>query len=235
MSNHGNLTLKDTELIGNTADSAGGGLYNAGVASLDGCTISGNSAGNVGAGVENINRGSLSLNDCVIAGNSDGGVAGLSGGPGGGIQNNGLATLTNCEVRDNLNNGGLFNTGPATLTDCTISGNSGGGLINSTSDRLAGTANLNLVNCTIFGNSSNDYGGGLRNSGTSTLTHCTVSGNTAQLDGAGIENTRGYYQLTLTDTIVAGNTVGGVPSDIGIGDTPVLGSYDLVAQVALAG
>jgi hypothetical protein len=133
---------------------------------------------------------------------------------------------------DAASGGGLSNQGTATLTDCTLSGNSasgliglGGGLIND-----GGTAILTLTNCTVSGNSAGSGGGGLDNQGTATLTDCTVSGNAAEGlgVGGGLENDG---TAALTNTIVAGNTTspngGGSASDIQ-GLAGVSGSYDLI-------
>ena len=51
--------------------------------------------------------------------------------------------------------------------------------------QLGGT--VTLTNCTVSGNSAEDFGGGLYNGfgGTTTLTNCTVSGNSA-VDGGGV-------------------------------------------------
>ncbi|MFI5454074.1 MAG: choice-of-anchor Q domain-containing protein [Isosphaerales bacterium] len=141
-----------------------------------------------------------------------GGTETTSGG--GGLNNKGTATLTNCTISGSITSGpagGLANYGTATLTDCTISGNSaqgdGGGLGNW------GTATL--TDCTISGNSSATFGGGLWNyaAPSLTLTACTISGNSATQDGGGLAPAHGT--ATLTDTIVAGNTGGGgAASDI---------------------
>ena len=101
--------------------------------------------------------------------------------------------------------GGLYNQGTATLTDCTISGNSadsGGGLDNPS------TATLTLTDCTISGNSARyDGGGECRHGhlGTATLTDCTISGNSAG-SGGGLDNAG---TATLTDCTLSGNSASG--------------------------
>jgi parallel beta-helix repeat protein len=247
--NSGTANLTDCTVSGNTVFGDGGGLYNSVSATLTltGCTVSGNSAKD-GGGLDN--KGTANLTDCTVSGNKapgfEGGglynsvsatltltgctVSGNQASGGGGLFNKGTANLTDCTVSDNhtsKNSGGLFNSGTANLTGCTVSGNSaiiGGGLRNS------GTANL--TDCTVSGNTVNGDGGGLRNSGTANLTDCTVSGNTVTNtvngDGGGLENF-GTSTLTLTNTIVAGNTTAGSPSDIGgPASSSVTGSYDLI-------
>ncbi len=109
----------------------GGGLYNRGPATLTNCTVSGNSAFSVGAGLFN-NRGPATLTNCIVSGNSTNFL-------GGGLDNSG---------------------GPATLTNCTLSGNSagkGGGLYNGLYN-LIGPATL--TNTIVAGNTTSPNGGG---------------------------------------------------------------------------
>ena len=114
----------------------------------------------------------------------------------------------------------------ATLTGCTISGNSakyGGGLANG----LGGT--ITLTDCTISGNSA-VAGGGIAtgvDGGTATLNACTISANIASAYGGGLGN---LGTVTLTDTIVAGNTLAsGGASDIGgASASAVTGTYNLI-------
>ena len=74
--------------------------------------------------------------------------------------------------------GGLLNDGTATLTDCTIEGNSahdGGGLLN-------GNGTATLTDCTVTGNSA-AMGAGLYNMiGDTTLTDTIVAGQTGGAD-----------------------------------------------------
>jgi hypothetical protein len=157
-------------------------------------------------------------------------------GGGGGVENLGTATLTDCTIRGNsaFTGGGVENLGKATLAGCTISGNSalqygflpgvGGGVYNK------GTATLTA--CTLSGNSA-DNGGGVYNKGTLTLTGCTISGNSVLVTvGGGVDNDG---TLTIGDTIVAGNTApfgpdvdGTVTTDLGynlVGDTSSSGGF----------
>lgn len=127
----------------------------------------------------------------------------------GGLANGGTVTLTHCTLSGNTaftSRGGLSDVGKATPTDCTLSGNNvhtGGGSVSN-----GGTADL--TDCTISGNSVFDaFGGGMYNhDGTAYLTDCTSSGNSAT-DGGLVNDTYWENQdgpVTLTDTIVAGNT-----------------------------
>jgi hypothetical protein len=123
-------------------------------------------------------------------------------GDGGGLSNNGTATLTDCTLSANSGSlgGALFNIGTITLTNCTLSGNSGTSGAGLDNDRTA-----TLTNCTLSGNSATNVGGGLANYGMATLTNCTLSSNSAGQNGGGVDNT---YNSTsnLTNCTVSGNS-----------------------------
>lgn len=104
--------------------------------------------------------------------------------------------------------GGIENTGTTTITDCTLAGNSAsytGGAIDN--NHVYG---LSLTNVTISNNSA-EFGGGISNTkGKGTLTNVTIVGNSASFNGGGIDN--GTYSgegLTLINTIVANSPSGG--------------------------
>jgi chitinase len=128
---------------------------------------------------------------------------------GGGLDNEGTLSLTNCVVAGNSvsgggNGGGIYNNGPLTIADSTISGNSvsGGG-------KGGGVANedtTSMTDCTISGNAvSGGSGGGIDNETSLTLTGCSVTGNSAsgQTAGGGIYNTN---SLVVTESTIAGNS-----------------------------
>jgi hypothetical protein len=84
--------------------------------SLSGLTITGGNVQGNGGAIQNNGR-ALALDDIVIRGNS--------ARVGGGLYNNGSATLTDVTIRGNHARvgGGVFNNGSATLTDVVIGGN----------------------------------------------------------------------------------------------------------------
>jgi hypothetical protein len=218
------LIMTASTVSGNTG-TFGGGLDVRGSANLTGCAITANKSGGNGGAVRLKGNGATAtLVDCSLSSNS--------GNSGGGLYNyDNVATLTNCNIIGNSaagRGGGVDNHlySATKLTGCTLSGNSaryGGGLYN--------LYHASLTSCTISGNSA-VLGGGLLNFGTIPMTACTVSGNSATNGGGGIYNySNSSYKstMTLTDTIVAGNTSGGSPSDIG-GDDPgdVTGTFNLI-------
>jgi Right handed beta helix region len=101
---------------GGGAPSSGSGLVNSGTATIDDCTISGNSAFQ-GGGV--YNNGTAVFSGCTISGNSAG------AGGGGGLLNTGTATLEDCTIANNDASSGsaLYDKGSLSVTACTISGN----------------------------------------------------------------------------------------------------------------
>ncbi|HRJ08408.1 MAG TPA: choice-of-anchor Q domain-containing protein, partial [Prosthecobacter sp.] len=96
--------------------------------------------------------------------------------------------------------GAISNSGTLTLTQCTLSGNSA----NIVGGAISNSGTLTLTQCTLSGNSANIVGGAIQNQSTLTLTQCTLSGNSSNDGGGAIYQYGGT--LTLTNTIVAGNT-----------------------------
>ena len=236
-------SLSGLTITGGSTSGNGGGLENLGTVTLTDCTISGNS-GFFGGGV--FNSSTATLTDCTVSGNS--------AGTGGGVANLGVpneyrarATLTGCRISGNSSSnygGGVYNYySVGTLTGCTISGNSayaGGGLQES------GYSLATLTDCTISGNSAT-YGGGVEvdeftSESILALTACTISGNSASSKGGGIYLFEVFAdgQVTIGDTIVAGNTAvtgrdisGAVTTDQGynlIGDGAGAGGFTAVGD-----
>ena len=72
----------------------------------------------------------------------------------------------------------------------------------------ATAARSTLTDCTISGNTATDRRRAVQLSARRHLTACTISGNIATGSGGGVYVTVAYRHgtVTLTDTIVAGNT-----------------------------
>ncbi len=159
-----------------------------------------------GAGIRN--NGTLTLTDCTVRSNE---AERFDASYGGGITNTGTLTVTGSVVRDNVagfGGGGLYNNigaGPTTLINSSLRDNEsfldgGGALING--------AGLLLIGSTVSGNVADNGGGGIaNNSDFTTLTNSTVSGNTATFwQGGGINNSGG--ELTVTNSTITDNTAG---------------------------
>ncbi|MGE3804901.1 MAG: beta strand repeat-containing protein, partial [Gemmataceae bacterium] len=221
--NSGTLTLENTNVRDNTADLAGGGVFNFGAPqggskgaaapttlNMINCDVSGNAAG-VGSGV--FNGGQTSTGSGKGAATSPSAVLNMSGTtdsdnealPGGGSAGPAYAGA----------GFGVVNLGLATLSDCTISGNEGGGVFNS--GALAVSA----------GGGKGSAGGGKGSATTTTsgaaltMTNTTVSGNVAP-DGVGISvaEVAGFGVINmgtarLTNSTISGNERGGVYNNAG--------------------
>ncbi len=248
--NTGTLTLSNTTLSGNNANTSGGAIDNsgtlvvidstftsnsapsAGAISNDGTLtivnsiFSINSAANSGGAIKNDNSGTLTINGGFFTGNSAANA--------GAIYNTSSTTATVSNVVFSGNtaatSGGAIGNygGPLTLTNTTVSGGKaqyGGGIYNN-----AGST-LTVIDSTVSGNESvsNNNGGGIDNGGTLTLTGATVSQNFSQGSGGGIENDGGT--LSVSNTTLSGNTAnssgGGINNNGGtltLGNTIVAGN-----------
>jgi len=237
----GTLTATNCTFSGNSTASVAGGhmggaIGNRGQAFLDNCTLSGNSS-QYGAGIHNI--GTLTVSACTISGNSaaDGGGgirnlgtliaqsgsviggagAGNTAGWGGGIANEGTATIDASTVSANTatnNGGGIYNDGgTATVHAGTLSGNIAGGngsgiyLNNGTLTARVGTS----VGGMTYAN------GGTANLGDSAADTTTFTAG-LDLSGATTTNLTGNVDtsgpmtlpatgLTMTGTTLNGGTV----------------------------
>jgi hypothetical protein len=163
-------------------------------------------------------------------------------GDGGGVQNFGTASLTDCTITGNsvtAVGGGVANFATLTMTDCTVSHNTagllGGGVFNAPK-----TGMLTLNNCTISDNNTSLLdGGGLVNFGTLTMTDSTVRNNHAPATGGGLGN-RGdgvdVPTLNMTNCTFSGNSAatggGGLATDSG---TATLTNCTFTANSAGAG
>ncbi len=130
--NEGTLTVTDSTIRGNTAQTPGGGIDNRGSLTLRNSTVSSNNAHNAG-GILNFG-GTLNVTNSTISGNT----ANVSGG---GIFNSNAGTLTvaNSALTDNTANG-------------SSSGSGGGihkfsGTVTLTNTIIAGNANPNSPDC----------------------------------------------------------------------------------------
>jgi nitrous oxidase accessory protein NosD len=172
----------------------GGGITNYGTMTLAHVTVSGNEASD-GAGIQN--RGTLTVQRSLVMSN-------IADGEGGGIYNSGTTTVAQTTITDN-NEGGIVSTGTLTVTDSTVdhnrSGPEGGGIDNFGS--------ATIIRSTIANNESwNSSPGGILNWDASSLriVASTITANVGDDGPGGLEN---YGTVTITATILAGNTGAG--------------------------
>ncbi|NJM62059.1 MAG: hypothetical protein HC849_20600 [Oscillatoriales cyanobacterium RU_3_3] len=170
ISNSENLTVFDSTITLNSANS-GGGIFNTENTQIFNSTIDSNSADSQGGGI--LNQGNLQIDRTTILGN-------LALVDGGGINNDGgTLTVTNSTINTNfaqVASGGIDNDrGTATIINSTISDNfseSYGGIATN-------LGNTTIFNSTITANISNSGGNGLFNgTGSNTvITNSIVAGN----------------------------------------------------------
>ena len=124
----------------------------------------------------------------------------LQGEHGGGVENKGTLTVTNCTFSHNtagLGGGAIDNVGTLMVISSTFSGNNApnaGGIDNF---------DMAMVSNSTFSGNIGDNGGGMVNNGTLTISSSTFSGNNA-LIGGGIDNFAGT--LTITNSTFSENT-----------------------------
>lgn len=177
-----------------SAEAFGAGLANANVAGLYEVLVQGNwissTAIAIGAGLVNYNGGTLSLERSRMEGNWIQGTI-TNSGNGGGLHNaiNSHTIMVSSTVMQNraFVGGGIQNDGLMTITASSVYSNQafqvGGGIANiGGPDPLA---HLVVVNSTVSGNSSAGDAGGIRNDGDLMLHHVTVVRNAADTDGDG--------------------------------------------------
>jgi hypothetical protein len=221
--NQGTLTISNS-ILSNKSGGQGGAIQNGGTLTVNGCNLTGNSTGDAGLGgaIQNFGSCTLTVNDSVLSNNS--------ASDGGGIWNEGTATLTATTLSGNsvsythgaADGGAIYNSGYGTLTlnGCTLYGNSafkGGGIFNG---GTTANATLNLNGCTLADNSATFGGGGIfieYNAtatvsgsvvGPATIGGTALQGNSAP-QGGGIYVDNGYNGGTLyvtNSSKITGNT-----------------------------
>jgi CSLREA domain-containing protein len=201
-----NVTIRN----GLAASGGGGGILNAGVASLtlNTVTVTANHTGIGGAGAGIFNNGVLALANSTITGNGAGG-----GGGGGGVNNQNTMTIASSTITGNSagplggNGSGINNSADLTITNSIISGNTGGGGGNG--GGIYNSSELTITASVISGNSagpSGGNGGGIFNSDDLTITDSTVSANVAAGGGNGAGIYDNGFAVTMNGTTVSGNT-----------------------------
>ena len=206
----GVLTLNTATVTGNTVGfwDSGGGIDTSADIILINSTISSNTAGWEGGGFRS--TGAATLTNSTITGNTAGPS---NSGWGGGFTAGGALVMTNSVVSGNStfaypkNCGGFCAYGSATITDSTISGNF--------SDFEGGGfyvwGPLLLDNSTVSGNSA-VTGGGFYAAGTVAVTNSTVSGNSVAQSAGAIMSLNA--NMTISNSTIYGNTAPSSPGGI---------------------
>lgn len=200
-------------------------------------------SGGHGGGI--YNSGTLTVNGCVIANNTTGDATGdnNSGGDGAGIYNLGTLTVTNSQLNNNVtgfldanyvgarfgSGGGIYSSNFVNVSGTTFKGNSGGvggGLENRGATAIisgctfdsnvaevgAGVSNyfaggVTITNSTFYNNSASDEGGGIWSDGPMTVNFCTIVHNNSVNLGGGLYVAESSF--VVKNSILADNPSGG--------------------------
>jgi CSLREA domain-containing protein len=224
--NSGNLKLIGTTVSHNTVSggdfSNGGGIYNGPVAANPGADsltllnsiIEDNSALDNGGGLNN--NGPSALTNSIVRNNT--------AGSGGGIFNNGAGSLTLAQsaiVANTANStvgGGIDNEGPATITNTTISGNSASQITRGKGGGIYNNGMLTLLNVTIAFNQAPAGGPAVDNDATFNMTNTILTSSDAAASGNCIGTaaiTSGGHNLEFGDSCglhAAGDQVNANPN-----------------------
>jgi LPXTG-site transpeptidase (sortase) family protein len=189
-----------------TSANNGGGIYSAGTLTLTNSTISANSADtDGGGGIYGTSNASITITDSTVFNNTVNCIGNIFCG-GGGLKGGGTVTITNSAISNNLvictlnplsycDGGGVYNdilTATTNISNSTISdnavGSNGGTYIGGRGGGiLYGSGTLNITNSTISGNFATD-GAGIYNWGTLTILSSEFTSNSAYDWGGGINN-----------------------------------------------
>ena len=228
-----NLTLRDSIVVGNTANRSGGGIYaeSYGTTTIQNNTISGNTSRETGGGIFTDSYGTVTIQNNTISGNttssysSGGGICAYSEGTATGSP--GTTTIQNNTISGNTatgNGGGIFTQiwggGTTTIQNNSICGNNVSG--NPSANYGGGIAAMNygttnIQDNTISGNTASGYGGGIwiensrslvRTNGMATIQGNNISENTAGGDGGGIWAKTSNGATIIESSTIFGNTAG---------------------------
>jgi len=174
------FTICDGNAKWNWPHSDGGGIYIKNNApEIKNCIIKNNSCYDFGGGILNSN-GASQLTNCTISNNNSG--------TGGGMYSQDVdISLTNCVINGNqsaYNGGGIMNgSGTLSLINCSLYGNhaitdgNGGGIF------IDVTANANIKNSIIWGNSASGPGNQLYTANTTNLDYCCYANGDNDISG----------------------------------------------------
>jgi len=194
-------------ITGNTATFQGGGLWNAGSATLINSVVRGNSNSGFGAnalGGGIFNAKTLTLNGVTVENNTitKAIAGGIANAPTGGM------TLVNVTLRGNQAQigGGSLSAGTAALDNVTITGNHAS--LGEAAFANGGAAALN--NILVSGNSSEDINSGLGNAGFMTVLNGLIADNTAATVNGGFANVGSARLENVTIARNSASSVAGV-------------------------
>jgi CSLREA domain-containing protein len=173
------LVLNNSDVVGNTAATSGGGISSGAPVTLTDGRVVHNSAGTSGGGISGTPAGATTtLVSATVSSNS-------AGAGGGGGLSVGIADITGSTISDNTatggNGGGVLAVGNAELATTFVNGNtstgSGGGV----------QANaITLTDSAVSENTATGNGGGASSNTTTTATNSQIERNSSLANGGGI-------------------------------------------------
>ena len=226
----GSLTLRGLTVSGGAAQgtglpASGGGVRNSGTLTVDGSTITGNTAVRAGGGIEATAGSTTTVSRSTLSANS----TGAGPGNGGGLHLTGAGTVhvERSTVSGNTaasEGGGLWNSGTGTMTvdRTTVSGNTasgaeatmgGGGLFQEAGPTGTLTVQRSVVTGNVANGAAGSGGGILNDQATLVVERTRVEGNSAARAGGGIEANVGRTSLDRTD--LTRNATGAAPGNGG--------------------
>jgi parallel beta-helix repeat protein len=195
--------IKDCIFNDNSCTQGSGGAMccDSSSASIENCTMKGNSAWQGGgiASYESLD----SITNCIIIDNE--------GNFGGGIMCQSWSSfspsITDCIITDNTGDGIYCLKSSPLITNCTISRNYGTGIV--LTDNFS-----SIINCTITRNSTGVQCAGIMCFRSSpSIVNCTLNGNRAGHHAGAIYCEQDSF-LRVINSILWGDTAGGIPSEI---------------------
>ncbi len=229
------LIVIGSNVIDNMALDGGGGIYSGGeeLKVMQNSSVSNNKA-RYGGGVVNV-QGQAEFSNCSVSYNQA--LSTYADAQGGGIQNNGQASIIECVIESNITlanlgqairGGGIFNTGTLVATKTQITGN------------RAFTNVCNIFPACPNADLTRVKGGGIYNSGILTMSDSYVVNNTVEstagwVTGGGIHSIGDF--VLEADSYVTSNAA----NDLGAFNSPVMnygggvyltGLYDIQGEVS---
>lgn len=159
----------------------------------------------------NISNASLLDGFRVVSGNTTGMITGSNLGAGL-MAGNSSIVVRNCTFQSNVAEAGAAiasgGGGNISFINCTVINNTASGTgANGGAIRISG-GTANFQGCRIMSNSGYSGGGFRLSGGIINIDRCDISGNTANGSGGAIQGFQNNFTLTLTNSLIAGNTSG---------------------------
>lgn len=217
------VTLSGLTICNGFAVNGAGILVDSGaVAAVSNSTLSGNSASKPQRYVANFGGGIDNYGTTTVSNCTL--TNNTSNGGGGGIYNHATLTVNNNSVISGSGDVGIANTGAATISESTVSETAGSAIYNFY------TGTVTVSGCLLSHNNASGDGGGVFNMGMATISNSTLSDNSAPEYGGGIyaaSNSSNSGKLTVVGCTLSGNSAWGVAEGYGGGIAVISGTASI--------